>query len=711
MSDSRILSVKPIIHYPRVAQVGKTYLMTIDLETGENSEWQYEQEEYPIYCTVDSELFSSKPVGEPVIVLHRFGGSYGEAKFLLTAASEAIQGNIKVTLINAWGVPTKIINLEQIQLLLQEEIEFTRSESKPLIARFSLIELQRYYRYDPSGLKQAGPARLFPYLGQVGTLKHILTELPNMLAHEGKLSQPATMLLETLKRFSHNLEENWHKITTLLVNLEIFQSGWFNFNLPPDEQFNSDFVRLRLDMGKALKTAIRAAEKVGKNAPDRSYQQRLTFYQQLEESGRNRPAIIQIHERDSGLSDREFARQRLAGPNPMVIQQMQNHALLSAWQGEIEVPTTPDRLFTLDYSLLTLTSEDMQPERYVGTPQTLFHQSNQGLEPLLIQLIPGGKVFTPQDGDAWMKAKLFVQVSDVTHHALVAHLCYTHLAMEAFAIATPRQLPVNHPLYRLIRPHFRFLLAINTRGNAILLGEGAAIDNMMAPTRPAAFGIMSKAYRQRPFGDYALPRDIERRGLVGLPEFPYRDDAQLLWDAISRYASAYLHRYYPHDQAIQQDAYLQNWAAELGMPLSSRSKDEFADTPNWLPKEVMAEVGMSLTADLPDYPRVPAFPNAANPGKITTVAQLIDVATQLIFTCSAQHAAVNFSQFDYFGYVPNAPMAAYIQPDGETTTVADLLPPPNKDLDQMELTFALSSIVWSRLGSNEIIHSNSKFRF
>jgi nucleoside phosphorylase len=120
MSDSRILSVKPIIHYPRVAQVGKTYLMTIDLEVEAGAEWQYEEEEYPIYCTVDSELFSSKPVGEPVVVLHRFGGSYGEAKFLLTAAAAERQGNVKVALINAWGVLVKTIKLEQIQLLLRE---------------------------------------------------------------------------------------------------------------------------------------------------------------------------------------------------------------------------------------------------------------------------------------------------------------------------------------------------------------------------------------------------------------------------------------------------------------------------------------------------------------------------------------------------------------------------------------------------------------
>jgi predicted NACHT family NTPase len=117
MSDSRILSVKPIIHYPRVAQVGKTYLMTIDLEMEEEFDWQYEEEEYPIYCTVDSDLFGTKPFGEPVVVLHRFGGSYGEAKFSLSAASIASEGNIRVTLINRWGVSIKALCLGNINLI------------------------------------------------------------------------------------------------------------------------------------------------------------------------------------------------------------------------------------------------------------------------------------------------------------------------------------------------------------------------------------------------------------------------------------------------------------------------------------------------------------------------------------------------------------------------------------------------------------------
>ncbi|OLP17409.1 hypothetical protein BST81_16585 [Leptolyngbya sp. 'hensonii'] len=122
---SRAIAVKPIITYPREAQVGKTYLMTIDLQPEEKFEWQYEEEEYPIYCSVDSEIFSSKPVGEPVVVLHRFGGSYGEARFLLTSAVKPEKGRIRISLINSYGVPFKVLNLEDI--LLRQEV-FQHSE-------------------------------------------------------------------------------------------------------------------------------------------------------------------------------------------------------------------------------------------------------------------------------------------------------------------------------------------------------------------------------------------------------------------------------------------------------------------------------------------------------------------------------------------------------------------------------------------------------
>jgi hypothetical protein len=112
------VSIRPVISYPREAQVGKTYLMTIDLEH-EEEEWPYEEEEYPIYCIVQAApLFKSQPLREPVIVLHRFGGSYGPAQFLLKATHQRNSGEIRVTLISAAGVPVRSpLKLSPIQVI------------------------------------------------------------------------------------------------------------------------------------------------------------------------------------------------------------------------------------------------------------------------------------------------------------------------------------------------------------------------------------------------------------------------------------------------------------------------------------------------------------------------------------------------------------------------------------------------------------------
>ncbi len=578
----------------------------------------------------------------------------------------------------------------------------------------SLQQQQGHYRYDPTQLSQAAPARIFPHAGEDGALRYVLTELRHNLLERGQLSPPLTWALEQIESSDHQLNETWLKLTTLLVDFKIFQSDLFNFYLPPDEQFNAEFVQLRRQMGEALNTADKKAK--NPNLSESAQVQRLQFYQTLEEYGRSRPKIIKIHDRDGGLSDREFARQRLSGPNPTSIKRVRDRENLSDWQSDrvcalsngeaISLDTAADqnRLFLLDYPFLKFSPVELQTGRYVGSPKTLFYRGEQGLEPLLIQLESGGKTYTSNsDADDWMRSKLFVQVADITQHELLTHLCYTHLSMEAFAIATPRRLPANHSVYRLLKPHFRFLLAINTRGNAILLGEGAAIDALMAPTREASIAVMNRAHRDRSFESYALPTDLKHRGVESefLSDYPYRDDAQLLWDAIHRYVTAYLQRYYPDDLTIQQDTHLQAWAAELGAPLNTRSRTEFAQAPDWVSPEIAAEVGLSI-ADLPDYPRVPGFPSHRNPGTIVTLQQLIDAATQIIFTCSAQHAAVNFSQFDYFGYPPNAPLAAYTKPD-VSAPLDEMLPKPAQDLAQIELTFALSGILWSRLGSDDII--------
>jgi arachidonate 15-lipoxygenase len=588
---------------------------------------------------------------------------------------------------------------------------------------------QGFYRYDPTTLKDVGPARLFSGIGEDGTFFYALSELQDCLIERGKVSEPLSLLLQQFRAALHQGEEQWVRLGTFLADWQIFQSSWLNFTLPPNEQFSSVYVKERKRMAATLLAARQAARETDRevlalwtqilthHSTQPSIQaSRQRFYQALAAYGRSQPRVISIYERDGGLSDREFARQRLAGANPMVLRQVQapEQELIQSWQQQPYALATGEavslgeamaqnRLFIADYPLLqNLTATELQTGKYVGSPQALFYQSKQGLYPVLIQLESGGKVFTADGSDDWQRAKLYTQVADVTHHELITHLCYTHLAMEAFAIATVRQLPSTHPLYKLLRPHFKFLLAINQRGNTVLLSEGAAIDSLLAPTRSVSVRLINQAYRDRPFEDYALPRNIRRRGIDAefLPDFAYRDDALLLWEAIEHYVSAYLQRYYRDDFAVQQDLYLQAWTAELGAPLHTRSLSEFPQIPNWLPKDLVTQTGIDVSAEaLPSYARVPDFPSRETPGNMSSLSQLIESATQIIFTCGPQHAAVNFSQFDYIGYSPNAPMAAYTKPE-DITSVEELLPPLEQDLQQMELTFALSGIIWSRLGDD-----------
>jgi WD40 repeat protein/GTPase SAR1 family protein len=94
-------------------------------------EWQYEEEEYLIYCMVNAgDLFTVTSVGEPAIVLHRFGGTYGNAKFLLEAGQEEREGEIKIIFVNNWGVPLKSFDLKDIQV--KENLQHTKETDKVL---------------------------------------------------------------------------------------------------------------------------------------------------------------------------------------------------------------------------------------------------------------------------------------------------------------------------------------------------------------------------------------------------------------------------------------------------------------------------------------------------------------------------------------------------------------------------------------------------
>ena len=105
-SQTAQVAIQPLVGWPREAEQGRTYLITVDLRLAAGATWPYEREEYPIYCMLTAhQEYSIRPLGMSAVVLHRFGGSYGPARFLLTAHESAEDSGLQLSLLNKWGTP------------------------------------------------------------------------------------------------------------------------------------------------------------------------------------------------------------------------------------------------------------------------------------------------------------------------------------------------------------------------------------------------------------------------------------------------------------------------------------------------------------------------------------------------------------------------------------------------------------------------------
>jgi lipoxygenase len=133
------------------------------------------------------------------------------------------------------------------------------------------------------------------------------------------------------------------------------------------------------------------------------------------------------------------------------------------------------------------------------------------------------------------------------------------------------------------------------------------------------------------FDQESLPADLIRRGMaipdptqphglkLVLEDYPYATDGLMIWAAIENWVRSYVNYYYPDSAQVCNDKELQAWYAE------------------------------SINVGHADLRHADWWPTLATP------EDLASILTTLIWLASAQHAALNFGQYPYGGYVPNRP--------------------------------------------------------
>ncbi|KAJ8000759.1 hypothetical protein DPEC_G00183670 [Dallia pectoralis] len=236
-------------------------------------------------------------------------------------------------------------------------------------------------------------------------------------------------------------------------------------------------------------------------------------------------------------------------------------------------------------------------------------------------------IFLPTDSEYdWLLAKIFVRNTDSAEHELNSHLLRTHLLAEVFAVSTLRNLPMVHPVYKLLIAHIRYTLQINIMARETLISKTGLITTNAGIGGPGMMEFLKKAMAELTYSSLCMPEDITARGLDAVPNFYYRDDGLKLWNIINSFVQSVIDHYYTDDKEVENDSELQSWIGDI-FDNGFHSK---------------ASTGI--------------------PNIFHLKAELVKFLTMMIFTASVQHAAVNNGQFDFVGWMPNSPMALQLPP-------------------------------------------------
>ncbi|XP_076901093.1 lipoxygenase 1, chloroplastic-like [Bidens hawaiensis] len=363
------------------------------------------------------------------------------------------------------------------------------------------------------------------------------------------------------------------------------------------------------------------------------------------------------------LRDDEFARQALAGVNPVSIEKLKVFPPVSQLDPEIyglqesalkeehisgylngltvQQAMEENKLFIIDHHdtyLPFLDRINALEGRKAYATRTIFYLNPSGtLKPVAIELsLPRNlkRVITPPvdatSNWTWLLAKAHVCCNDSGVHQLVNHWLRTHATMEPFILSAHRHLSAMHPIYKLLDPHMRYTLETNAIARQNLINADGVIEQGFTPGR-YAMEISAAAYKNWRFDLEGLPADLIRRGMAirdpsqphGLKllinDYPYASDGLLIWEAIQNWVQTYVTQYYPDPSLVSKDRELQAWYTE------------------------------SINVGHVDICHETWWPTLANPADLTAIL------TTIIWLASAQHAALNFGQYPYSGYIPNLP--------------------------------------------------------
>ena len=364
-----------------------------------------------------------------------------------------------------------------------------------------------------------------------------------------------------------------------------------------------------------------------------------------------------IGSRPDWWSDAVFAQQQFVGANPTTIQKagpswVKQFAELSQSKQEMYRVLSGDAesFYVQDCSYFRaaigadehadMVSADGM--RRLPAAVTLFQLNDVGvLHPLAVAIDFKGSLkdsvvifnerlntASPESSDnwPWRYAKTCAQVSDWLRHEVVVHLVNTHLVEEVTIVAAHRAFSIDHPVYRLLQPHWLKTMSLNAAARSSLVPN--IIAKLVGITGPQLYSFVRDGYKRFDWTGQYVPNDLNARGfppdqLSTEPKFhnyAYGRNMILMWQVLRKFVEAVIAIDIHSDEQVLGDDQIQSWSLEIRSDVGGQMK---------------------------------SFP------EIKTVSGLVDAVTMCIHIASPQHTAINYLQSYYQVFVPNKPPALF----------------------------------------------------
>uniref|UniRef100_H2YSA1 Lipoxygenase domain-containing protein n=1 Tax=Ciona savignyi TaxID=51511 RepID=H2YSA1_CIOSA len=391
--------------------------------------------------------------------------------------------------------------------------------------------------------------------------------------------------------------------------------------------------------------------------------------------------------------DEEFGRQLLNGCHPTVLKKctelpkkfpvtnkMASSQLTRGVSLEQEIkaskiPITNGYVYIIDLEVLEGMPCGRSPvnqSAYFGcAPMCLLYLNcKKNLVPIAIQLWqqPGvnNPIWTPDDSDCdWMLAKIYFRNAEANVQLILEKLLRTHFVLEPFSLAAHRCLSQSHPLLKLLLPHLRFACAGSLVARTLLINAGGAMDKLLSFGGGSQKHILREACKSFKYEDLNIRKLLAKNGTHDrskLPGYYFREDAFLFWDCLVKYVTKVARTFYKSNEDVTKDDEIQNCLREIrteGFGWEN-GKDTFG-----LPEQ------------------------------ITSIEELVEFASCIIFTATFRNAGVSNGLFDICMNVPNAPLNMALPPPtekgkGTHEMILQSLPTKASSCMQVTLCHALS---------------------